>query len=159
MKSLISLACLLFIVGTACAASDEIKIQRRIALANSLDTGSGIRLMLHTSAFSLLPQSNVTGYYGPPPPAPPGTSAGVATMGNVLGILLVKGIQESQEQGMRDFRGRLEDALASFNIEQELYAEVMAALNWTQSRNVAVEHVTEPANLEQPGLLLRIEEK
>jgi hypothetical protein len=145
------------LLGNALAA-EEIKITRRIPFSGALDTAAPLRLMLHANAFSILPQQAVTGYYGSPPPAPPGTGVGAAALGNVLGILLVKGITERKEQARLEFIQQIEDALANFNIGQELSAEVATTLKRAQFSSLAIEPVDEPANLEQPGLLVRIQE-
>lgn len=155
---------LLLVFGMACSLlpattmGAETRILRRVALAEDLDPNVGLRLMQYTSTFSLLPQRNVVGGNYTNNTAPPGTSAGAATAGNIIGMLIVKGITQSEQTRVHEFREKLEGELSQIDIAAELSNEINTVFQQAAFKQLAVEKVMEPANLEQAGLLVRIPE-
>jgi hypothetical protein len=90
----------------------------------------------------------------------PGASPGANALGVVLGTLLIKGMNESNERAAREFSSGLEQALSEIDMSRELAAELGKELERTgYMKGASLEEVSDPSDLEQPGLLVRITER
>jgi hypothetical protein len=91
---------------------------------------------------------------------PPGTSPGTAAIGTVLGLLLVRGIEDGKARAVAEFAAGVNDALSQVDIASELADELRRELERTgYLKGAVLERVNDASDLEQPGLLVRIEER
>jgi hypothetical protein len=92
--------------------------------------------------------------------AQPGVSAGAMALGTVLGTLLIKGMNDSEEKAAREFSSGLAQALSEMDMNREFAAELGRELERTDHlKGASLEEVSDPSDLEQPGLLIRITER
>ena len=146
-------------VTMATAMAAETRILRRIALTESLDPNTELRLMEYTSWHPMLPQKYVdTSGMTTNHTAPPGVSGGAATAGNIIGMLVVKAVTENDQKNVHEYRENLEAILSQFDFSTELSSEIAQVLKGANFKGVATELVPEQTELEQPGLLVRIPE-
>jgi len=92
--------------------------------------------------------------------AQPGASPGATALGVVLGTLLIKGMNDSKERAAREFSSGIEQALSEMDMNRELAAALGKELERTgYMKGASLEEVSDPSDLEQPGLMVRITER
>jgi hypothetical protein len=92
--------------------------------------------------------------------APPGASAGAMAAGMIIGTLLIKSINDSQERAAREFSSTVAQALSSLDMRRELAEQLRTEIERTGTlKGAAFEEAADPSDLEQPGLLVRIAER
>lgn len=91
---------------------------------------------------------------------PAGVSAGAGILGSLIGMMIVKGINDSRERGAQAYAERFGHAQARIDMKKELEEQVRTAFMGNQDiRDVRLEYPESASDIEQPGLLTRIQEK
>lgn len=141
------------------AAEPQVGMQR-IALQTGLyNPDDQTRIMLYSNEFSLLPVSRLNGIYLGNQ-APPGVSAGSATLGLMLASLFINHVNSQDAADAVAFKNTVEHYLQDIDIKNEIQNSLSAALTMTQQfKHLEFEHVKRVFELAQPGLLIKIEEK
>ena len=155
-----SLRALALALACACLPSlgaDNVE-GRTVPLFDAKDPAISRRIMLSVTkpADTLPPLSAFNGRIQ----AQPGVSAGAMALGTILGTLLIKGMNDSEEKAAHEFSSGLVQALSEMEMNRELAAELGKELERTgYMKGALLEEVSDPSDLEQPGLLVRITER
>jgi hypothetical protein len=92
--------------------------------------------------------------------APPGTSPGAAAAGTLIGLLIVKSMEDSKQRGVAEFTAGVNDALSQVDMARELGERLRAELDRAgYLKGAVLERVSDASDLEQPGLLVHIKER
>lgn len=136
--------------GTASVCSD---------IPPAIASDKPLRLMMHVSSKGLHGDPTSTGLYFNSQP-PPGVSPGANAAGIIIGALIIGGMNEAERRSVLQSRAKVKEMLARRDLEAE-WREKLLRTAATQSwfAKSKVEHVTDPLDLEQPGLLVRITEE
>jgi hypothetical protein len=91
---------------------------------------------------------------------PAGASAGAGLIGSLLGMLIVKGINDVRERDAQAYAERFERTQARIDLKKELEDQVRAAFTGNRYfQDVRLEFPEYASDIEQPGLLTRIQER
>jgi hypothetical protein len=118
-----------------------------------------LRFMMHVTSRGLHgdPAAPVGMYSNPSPP--PGVSPGGNAAAAIIAALVIGGINESQRRSMLQTRAQVKEMLSRRDIEGEWREKALkAATAHAWFAKSQVEHVSDPLDLEQPGMLVRITE-
>lgn len=153
--------CALLAAGLVCPALLAAQGREQKESSSVLDAKDPVqsrRIMLgvappaHTLAAPLLMPAQVQ--------PPPGTSAGAAALGSLVATLFIRGIEGDKERAAAEFAAGLGHALSGIDLPRELADQLRKQLERAgYLKGAVLEEVSDAADLEQPGLLLRILER
>ena len=154
--------CGLLVAGSMCPgmlAAQELEKKPPAAVFDAKDPAITRRIMLNVAKPAETLAAPMV-FYGPVAQPPPGTSPGAAAIGNVLGMLIVSRIEAGKDRTVAEFASGVTQALSGLDMRRELADALRKELERTgHLKGAVLEEVADASDVEQPGLLVRIQER
>ena len=158
MKALLRMLLIAATAQAATAASQDFATAAPLSLTSAKDQAISRRVMLNVAQPAETLATPAI-FYGPVH-APPGTSVGAAVAGNIIAMLIIKGVEDAKERKTAEFAGGLNRVLANMDVRRELADQLRKELERSgYLKGAWFEMVNDVSDLEQPGLLIRIPER